>query len=379
MRARRGFTLIEMMVAVLVATIGVVLAAKVAQVVIHQSTKGRQSTDFHARARLVTRQLRADLRSAGVGSTGLVTVDRGIWGVPRIFSTPAGFDAIPAVIGLNNVVGAIGGRTIRPNSDVVQVIVPDPDTAVRTNGINPSGQNIIGTQDPLTCPGNLVYVSDNSSPTGQGRAQLFFATGFTPNSVVTAGNLQFTVAVDSNLMCARMSVYWVDDQAWLHRSDLSGQGAGLDALGGIVFVDNGSVATDMVSPGVLDLQIAYRISAELYRQNGAAVPVGVPRAAWAFEGDAATADATFGYLGPAAPEHWSEVRMVRVNMLMRTMRRVNANASNRNIARREDAAALPPIPVTRALQAEWVTATEPLTNLRYFDLGAPAGVVAEPY
>lgn len=71
-RRARGFTLVEMIVAVLIGSVGVVLAAKVAQVILRQSSKGQQSTDFHTRARLVTRQFRADLRAAGVGSTGAV-------------------------------------------------------------------------------------------------------------------------------------------------------------------------------------------------------------------------------------------------------------------------------------------------------------------
>ena len=37
------------------------------------------------------------------------------------------------------------------------------------------------------------------------------------------------------------------------------------------------------------------------------------------------------------------------------------------------------VPIPQALQPEWVSSTEALTNLRYFDQGMPTGVAAEPY
>lgn len=381
-RRRRGFTLLELMIAVMVTSIGVALAAKVAQVVIRQSGKGRQSTDFHSRARLVTRQLRNDLRSAGVGSTGAVAIDRAVpvWGAMAL-NTPAGFDAIPVVAGVNGL-GAtpVGGRTTVGGSDAVQVVVVDPASAHRALGYNPAGQDIIALEPPVDpasppfrCPSNMVFVSDHSSPTGQGRTQLFFVESYPLGALNMVGDLQFTVGSGSDVMCARLSTYWVDAQGWLHRSDLTAPTAPIVPLGGQVWVDPSNVAGDALTPGVLDVQVAYRVSAEVYTQNGQPPPVAQPERTWAFEGVAGNAD------GLMSNRMWFEVRMVRVNLLMRTMRTISTGGGARNIARVEDAAALPPIPLTRDLQAEWVTATEALTNLRYFDLGAPSGTVAEPY
>ena len=50
---RRGFTLIELMIGTLVGAFTVLVAAHVATVVVNQAAKGRQATDFNARARLV--------------------------------------------------------------------------------------------------------------------------------------------------------------------------------------------------------------------------------------------------------------------------------------------------------------------------------------
>lgn len=375
---RRGFSLIEMMVAILVGSVGVVLAAKVAQVVITQSNKGRQTTDFRSRTRLVSRQLRADLRSAGVGSTGAVAVDPNVaaWGLMGI-PTVAGFTAIPVVAGANSL-GAIGigGATTFGGSDAVQILVTNPDTAVRTLGFSPANQDIIGldpADPPLNCPSGMIYVSDHSSPTGGGRTQVLFVDNYPPNAVNTRGVLQFTVGAGSDVMCARLSVYWVDDAGWMHRSDLSAAAAPIINLGGPVWVDPTGVGPDSVAPGVLDMQVAYRVSAEVYTQNAQLPPVGQPSRTWAFEGVAGNADALM------ADRMWFEVRMVRVNILARALRRVTSSPSAQQVIRREDAAGLPPLPLFRSLGAEWATATETLTNLRYFDYTAPSGVTAEPF
>ena len=380
-RATAGFTLIEMMVAVLIATAGVVLAAKVGQVIVRQSAKGRQNTSFRDRTGLLTKQLRADLRSAGIGATGAVAVDRtpNTWNQMG-WDTPAGFFAIPVAVGANGAGGAVGGRTVVPGSDAIQLVVPDPASSVRTQGFTGAGQDVLVFElgATLNCPSNMVYVVDHTAPNGAGRSQVLFVDAYPPGAVDTRGTLQFTVAPGSEVMCARVSTYWTDTDGWLHRSDLSGPNVGLVPIGvapNVVYVDPTNVATDVLGPGVLDLQIAYRVSSEVYTQNGVAAPVGQPQRMWIFEGVGGNADALMG-----TTQQWFEVRRVRISLLARNLRRIEAHtAGNEDIIRREDAAALPPLPFDRALHAEWVVATETLTNLRYFDMGAASGVPAEPY
>ncbi|CAN0575875.1 unnamed protein product, partial [Laminaria digitata] len=70
----------------------------------------------------------------------------------------------------------------------------------------------------------------------------------------------------------------------MHRSDLSGAAAPIINLGGPVWVDPSNVGPDSLAPGVLDLQVAYRVSAEVYTQNGQVRPVNQPSRTWAFEG-----------------------------------------------------------------------------------------------
>lgn len=369
MRRRAGFTLVEMMVAVLVGTVGVVLAAKVAQVIVRQSAKGRQSTDMHSRGRLVSRQLRADIRTAGVGSTGAVGVDVNVpaW-LQMSFQSPSGFDAIPAVVGADGIGGVgVGGATTLAGSDAIQLVVPDPGSVVRTEGFAESGNTFIDLPvlTTLNCPGPIIYVSDHTGPTGAGRTQVMFVRNVVGNRVNTWDQLKFAVAPNSDLMCARISTYWVDDQGWLHRSDLSGPNpGGLQNLGGRVFADAG--ADTPLSPGMLDLQVAYRVSAEVY--GGA--PPAVPEAFWAFD-TTGMADAFMG-----TDTNWFEVRMVRFNLLSRALRRVDVNPTLVPVNARENGA-LHNLPVS--IGPEWIASSETVTNLRYFDLTTARGVEADPY
>ncbi|MCA9548647.1 MAG: prepilin-type N-terminal cleavage/methylation domain-containing protein [Myxococcales bacterium] len=369
MRRRAGFTLVEMMVAVLVGTVGVVLAAKVAQVIVRQSTKGRQSTDMHSRGRLVSRQLRADIRTAGVGSTGAVGVDRAIPAWAQMFVTSSsGFEAIPAVAGADNI-GAIpiGGANTLAGSDAIQLVVPDPGSAVRTEGFAESGNTFIDLPvlTTLGCPGPIIYVSDHTSPTGAGRTQVMFIRNVVGNRVNTWDQLKFAVAPNSDLMCARVSTYWVDDQGWLHRSDLSGPNPGpLLNLGGWVYAD--PAAAGQLAPGMLDLQVAYRVSAEVY--GGA--PPAVPAAFWAYD----TTGMANGFMGTEF--NWFEVRMVRFNLLSRALRRVDGNATTFPLNGRENGA-VHNLPIS--IGPEWIASSEAVTNLRYFDLTTARGVEADPY
>lgn len=373
---RRGFTLIEIMLAMTIGAATVVVAAKIAQLVMSQTAKGKQRSDLSARGLLAGRQLRADLRLAGIGSSGAIAVDPSVVPFASLsFATPGGgFQAMPVVSGANNIVGgSIGGYQVRPGSDAIQVVTTNSTSRVlvRDRGVEATGVLPVDSTLPLNgC--TMIYISDNSAPTGTGRAHLARVDSMTADLVNIAGVLQFTVAIGSHVMCARISTYWLDDRGWLHRSDLgNGPVSRLDGRYP-VYVDPAQAGNDLHSPGVEDLQIAYRVSAEAYRFAAQAIPAGVEDR-WAF-GGGSSADALLA--GDINRPAWFEVRQVRVNLLERTLRKIGESANVREVGLREDGAMNN---VLREHAVEWVTTAETLTNLRFFDLGAPSGAAAEPY
>lgn len=371
----RGFTLIEVLITVMIGAATVVAAAKVAETLVLQSNRGRQANDYAARNRLLGRQLREDLRVAGLGSTGAVAISAGdamFAGLPY-GPTPAGYNAMPAVSGVNS---AAGGANVRPGSDALQLVVPNPSTTRFTSLRARRNQNALdfAAGDATlfqNCP--MVYVSDQSSPSGGGRVGLFGVNSVVAGARVTVNApLPFTVAPGSQVMCARVSTYYVDDQALLHRSDWAG--GGLTTINGAV----GQVLVDLTSDqvmaaGIEDMQIAYRMSSELYVRGGGAPPVGNPDAQWVFAGDAGNAD---GEMGPDWA--WYEVRQVRFNLLARRLRRVGVTSSQSQleVEAREDGNVRDMI---RASSPDWLTSSEVVMNLRLFDMGAPSGLEAEPY
>ena len=388
-RRQAGFTLVEMMVALVVGAVSVVVAAKVAQVVIRQSAQGQQATDFNIRSRLIARQLRADLRSAGYGSTGAVAVDtdRDPWNSGIAIDSVEGKPALSVVTGVNNV-GAIniGGVAVQPGSDVVMMVVPNPGISGVTEGWAAVGGTAISLEPHLndpslnqplaSCATGLMYAVDHSAPNGAGRAQLMFVEALAGNSLSTVDALQFTLAPGSSVTCARLSTYWLAADGWLHRTDVA-PNPDLTSIGATrVFYDANQVGAgdDLIAPGVLDLQIAYRFSAEIYRNGGFDTPPQEDiEAQWAFEGRAANVDAIVA----ADVRNWFETRRVRFNVLMSTIRSVEPRTfGTKTRPPREDGLE---ITLRQPMRAEWVTTEEALTNLRYFDYGAPELVSPEPF
>ena len=380
---QRGFTLVEMMVALLVGAVSVVVAAKVAQVIIRQSAQGQQSTDFNTRRRLLGRQLRNDLQSAGYGSTGAIAVQPGVVPWTSLAIPVNGKDAVPAVIGTNNIgtVGVGGGTNTQTGSDAVMMVVPNARLSGTTVGFTPRGQNVINLdvgvagQPITTCATGYVYVVDHTAPNGAGRTQLMRLASAVGNVVTTNDTLQFTLAPQSTVSCARISTYWLDATGWLHRTDFSPVPT-LVPLGGGVFVDSSNVGNDLVAPGLLDLQIAYRFSSEIYVAASEPLPAEADLPAqWAFEGAAGNIDPA---LVPGVLANWFEVRRVRLNMLVRTLRPVDPKTylSVKTRQPREDGVA---INFDQSTRAEWTTTVETLTNLRFFDRGAPQGVSPQPF
>ncbi len=390
---RRGFTLLELMVGVVIGAISVAVAAKVAQVVIKQSARGRERTDFHARAQSFTRQLRADIRVAGMGSSGAIA-----WASPPpiafpavTYQTPNGYEAMPAVTGANNVAATgINGLTSQAGTDFLQLVVPDPSTAVRSTGFGRVGngqmqmEQFNAGQDPVLggptivappCatdparPAPLIYIVDNTAPSGAGRAMLAYVASWDAAGLTIFDAFAFTVAPGARVMCARISTYWVDDQGWFHRSDFDRRGQGAQQIAGtMVMVDAASTIGNAISPGVDDFQIALAMSADVQRRRGLALD---PATRFVF--------APGGLTPPVPPtrNEWADVRQVRFNVLSRTLRKVVSTSQGVRLQAREDGA-VPPAR-SRGHGTEWVTSTEVLMSLKFFDEGAPANTVADPF
>ena len=387
--SRRGLTLLEMMVALAVGSITVVLAAQVAQVVLRQNVRGRSVTDLAARSRLITHQIRTDIRASGLGSTGAVGIDAGVQPWTTIVGnnvSPGGFPALPVMMGADAIPPgtSVGGVGVQGGSDALQLVVADGTVRATLVGAVLQGSNLFNL-DPdvsMNCQTGYVLVADSSSPQGAGRTQLLRVPGPAPwaGTFTSFGVMQFTVSSGSTAYCARLSTYWVDENGNLRRSDLQPTPGAITPLpsstGWPVFVDEAGVVFGLISPGVHDLQLAFRVSSAVY----AAVPLGAPTPArWVFEGNPANPD-----INMSSYASWFETRATRVQFLMRSLRRgtIGSAGSARTVQRTENAQGVAfsqPPPLNRDVRLDWVTMAETAPNLRLFDKGAAAGVSAEPY
>jgi prepilin-type N-terminal cleavage/methylation domain-containing protein len=374
--ARRGFTLIEVMVSVVIGAITTLFAAELAQMVIRQNARGEQRNDLTGRNQILGRQLRSDLQNAGVGSTGAIGVASGDAALDALTTdTPGGGNpSIAAVTGANNVAGAAaGGRNVLDGSDVIMVVVPDSTTLVTTDDLSREATDSLSMLDaaPLAnC--DFVYVLDKSMPSGAGRTFLASSAGAGGLGLAINGTLPFTVAPGSDVMCARVSTYWVDDEGWLHRSDLEPGDA--PVMVGRVGIPEGNVLTDIMAMGVEDMQIAYHFSSAAVFPAGP-LPGADPADGWAFSDVAAFV--------PALDTDWFEVRRVRLNIAARSLREIGSgvevSAAERDLslALVEDQPAARQVPM--GLAVAWIRTEETLVNLRYFDYGADVDLAVEPY
>lgn len=376
----RGFSLVELLVALAVGSISVVVAAEVARMAVRQSGKGEQVTSLASSARLIGRQIRTDIKLAGYGSTGAIGVDpaRQPWATMRV-QTAGGFNAIPAVRGADNTSGSIGGVAVLPGSDALQVVVPNPATMVRTTVAIPrttplctatpctSGTPAAGTSLPAAGCG-ILMISDHSASTGAGKTQIFQANDA----------MQFDAAPGSEIMCARVSTYFVDIQNNLRRADLAVNAAPALTPGGSgtrIYHNAATGIADVVTPGVIDLQFAYQVSSELF-----ANPTIAPDQRWAFDALVGNANGVI-----AAPERgWFEVREVRINVLARSARPVddtrNAEAITEGANTMENSVVvIPTRDQSIAFGRARVTTSELLTNVKLFDLNVSRGAPAEPF
>lgn len=380
-RRTQGFTLVEALIAAFIGALVILVAAEVSKRVIGVNAQGRSSNQTTARGRVLVSQLSSDLALTGLASTGAIAIDGNETSLSTLaVLTVGGRQAIPAIVGANNLPAtSLGGTTLLEGSDAIQLIVPNPATNSVVTGYAQPGTQTIELADGAAlaeCP--FVMITDLGRATGAGRSQISGNTGVAGNTLTINGRLLFGVQPESTVACARISTYWVDTDRWLHRTDAASGGlAGsvvtsfAELSGGGVFIDTNAIrASDRITPGVLDLQIAYRVSSEAFRLNGQAVP-GSADQAWAFDGSGA-ADGLF-----ANEQAWFEVRVVRAMLTVQSLQTGHVSEHDREIPRVFDG---PGTLTTRlAAQPHGIDVAETLTNLEYYDLAAPIAQAPEPY
>lgn len=420
---QRGFSMIELLIALAVGAFGMAVAANVQTWGWRQSNRGREGVELASRQRLAVRQVRADVEITGLGSTGAIGVAGGgaVRTAVTAFQTPPNNKwAIPAVRGLNNTnsAQAVGGQAVLEGSDILQLVVADPSTSSLTGANGCSANSLtdgIGSQDDrlwvatplagavagvrsLVCPGRLVYIRDGAGPAGIGRSFLLVLPANSP-TCPTAANItpgverlptgasdSYVIPPGAEVMCARISTYWMDQRKRLHRSDwgtaanvasaaTAGSHVTVSGASGSIRVSpaNVGVAT-MVSPGVEDFQVAYGLSAEVTNPR---VSLSDP-ARWGY-GDvgavAGTGDPTGNLLA-----NWFEVRQVRFNLLMRSLRAVGEGKGSFKMKERlEDRAVGSEVEIEIGYTRQNIVTIAFLQNMRYFDQNTLTGLRAEPY
>lgn len=369
-RTQRGFSLIEMVFALAIGALLVAVAASLARWGSQQSGRGDEQNQLNQRTRLLRGQIRADIEAAGIGSTGVIAVPPTALYARFTEPTRLGRNGMPVVRGENNVTVP----TVMANTDIIQVVVSDPTNravVTETSGPpNPLQIFLSKERGIFRCPNDLYYVVDHSASNGAGRAHLMRidvnATAGLPSNLMDAETIQFAIAPGSDVMCARITVYWIDSGGALVRADLNPAPTApwiplTGALG-----HTGTV--EMVSPGAVDLQIAYGLSSDAVAMTRASLPA----ARWAYGAGSPT------QIGPANRADWFEVRSVRINLLMRSLRKVQETGfAQLQMPNEDDPTAGKSILQTYGRQL--LTTTVVLTNQKYFDYSATAGQSAEPF
>ncbi|MEQ9498721.1 MAG: prepilin-type N-terminal cleavage/methylation domain-containing protein [Deltaproteobacteria bacterium] len=361
----RGFTLVEVLVVTAIGAFIVLTATQVAQSVVVGAQKASQQTDTVIGSELALRQLRADLASTGVASGGAVAVDPNVapW-ASLVTPTAGGRSALPVVSGADNVITTnVGASRVLDGSDVLQVLAIDPLRRTAASNLTPRGARrvMVDDLDPIRgC--TLLHLADHSAPAGLPRSQLAFVAALN-TEVELNGRLLFDLAPGSEVSCARLSTYWVDGAHWLRRTDLTATPS-LVRLQGVAIDATGATGEDHIAVGVADLQVAYRVSPELFTLRGLAAPTSAADA-WLHD--------TPG-VGLSGAE-WFEVREVRANLVFRRARRLDASA-DLTLPPLENG---PPRTIVGSYRPFSRTLAVPLRSLELFDLRSPSGLTVEPY
>jgi prepilin-type N-terminal cleavage/methylation domain-containing protein len=400
-RTRRGFTLIEVMVAAAIVLFATLAVMRVGTQIARSSTHEGLRNDLANRTRTVFESLRQDAEAAGYGSTGAIGVDQAVppwnlnFGNPTSWARASaqGKFAIPAIQGVNNAAG--GGAGELALTDAVMMVVPELETSRPTwTAAAPGATFLTMTAPPLAppynpCPAtgdycchNLLYISDHSSPDGSGRTQVLqgnITAGAAPQLNVMGGDkFVFEIGPQSEVFCARISTYWVDSRRWLHRSDLNPAGpfsfinGNNGVVGGYQLITTILPAQgDVMAPGIMDMQLAYRFSSAAV----GIVPTATPENKHWFTGKVAD------HFPLGSTNDWFEVRRIRVSFIARSLRpddsppagtfrfadtpAEDGNVNNWRFSEK---------------YSRYIHSSEAvLPNLRIFDYGADPTATAEPY
>ncbi|MBI2374653.1 MAG: prepilin-type N-terminal cleavage/methylation domain-containing protein [Deltaproteobacteria bacterium] len=412
----RGFTLIELMIALAIGSFGLAAAANVVQWATRKSGQGQEKTEETSRARIVAQQLRQDLALAGYGSSGIISMAAARCTGNMCVTSFAGGRGAPAIRGFDNVGASVSfyATQVKPHTDMIQVVVPNPATAVPTDADTVGGAaGTLANADTTHVNYNLlrtcitrtqtVYIVDHGGANGASKAFVgqasANATDVTVTDALTVANStmgtvpSFNFPTGALVMCGRISMYYVDINDMLHRVDwvptaaVAAGGDLSDANSMGIFMTPSPGLQDVVAAGVEDLQLAYGMSSF-------ATPNPAPGANFAF--GASTVDGIAAASSPlvngiTSNRNWFEVRAIRFTLVMRGLRSVEdivGNATNRGVRlalfENQDDITSPDAtyPVPRVIPIQFqplvVTGASDVPNLRIFDDLAEATLEAEP-
>ncbi|MBK6690504.1 MAG: prepilin-type N-terminal cleavage/methylation domain-containing protein [Deltaproteobacteria bacterium] len=384
---RRGFTLIEMMVAI---GVGAVVLAAIFSLAVQQMqsyTEGAAVAELHSSSRVVFESLTRDLRNAGAGTSFYAGAPIAVLGANERLAVRDNNDGtsrgIPAIRIVN---GVTTPADVMPGSDAIALLRITSLTTWLEDRVPPNpGAGVpyeVGDFNVIAgcaAADGMVLISDSSRSTSEAESMvlaldrvasiaqsaLVFSNGFgidpsdtnrtSDRSVPPAG-----MAVGSRVMCVQPVTYWLDVQGRLRlfQSTRANPGGTATAMGlnpGQVPLDPGTDA--VLSEGVEDLQFAVFMSA--------AAP-GVLANNWAYVPGLALANEA----------ELAEARVVRTSVLMRTASTPKTSGGPSRIAQLEDHVLTQPAqpgcrtPATcydPSYRRKALTFTAELRNLRIFD------------
>jgi prepilin-type N-terminal cleavage/methylation domain-containing protein len=344
---RRGFSLIEMLVALAISAIVMAIAYTLAVTQMQSYTEGSAVSEMHVSARAVFESMTRDLRNAGAGTSFYAGAPLAALGATDRLSVRDTSDGssrgIPAIRIASNLTGPTGVmigsdaisllRITGPSTWLTDRVPPSPGTSTP---FEVADFNVIR---PCALADGLVLISDSSRSTSEAEAMvlaldrvasqaqnaLVFANayGINPADPARATNRSVPpagMAVGSRVMCVMPVTYWLDDRGRLRifRSTLAnpgGSGVAAGAYPGRVPIDPANDA--VLAEGIEDLQFAVFMSARA---------TGVLANAWAF---------TPG-ISPTIEAELAEDRVVRASVLMRTAYLGDSSSGPNRVAQIED-------------------------------------------